>query len=160
MDEKEYNIYISFTGKIFKKFIKYYFNVEELYIKNKDLFNVFSDKDDLNKLNISVNLIDNHFISDNSLVNNVFESFYQNENKKEDEVRLVKKKISVYNNNNIGNQFSNNFLNEIQLRYNKQENKFNNLSIPIKEKEKERDDLLLELKTIKENFLNLNYKES
>ena len=161
MDEKEYNIYISFTGKIFKKFIKYYFNVEELYIKNKDLFNVFSDKDDLNKLNISVNLIDNHFISDNSLVNNVFESFYQNENKKEEEVRLVKKKISVYNNNNnIGNQFSNNFLNEIQLRYNKQENKFNNLSIPIKEKEKERDDLLLELKTIKENFLNLNYKES
>ena len=80
--------------------------------------------------------------------------------KEPNEVRLVKKKISVYNNNNIGNQFSNNFLNEIQLRYNKQENKFNNLSIPIKEKEKERDDLLLELKTIKENFLNLNYKES
>ena len=166
MNEKEnneYNIFIPFYGKIFNKFLKYFFNIEPLYIKNKNLFNTFSNKEKLQPLNISSNIIDKYNIDDknNSLVNKVLDSIYKKDNPINNQAKLVKKKINVYKNenNNSNKNFSNNFLNEIQLRYNQNENQLDNLSIPIKEKEREREDLLKELKILKNTILNLNQKD-
>ena len=158
-ENKEYNIFIPFFGKIFNKFLKYFFNIEKLYIKNKNLFNTFSNKEKIHPLNISSNIIDKYNTDDknNSLVNKVLDSIYKKDNPVNNEVKLVKKKINVYKNeDDNNNNFSNNFLHEIQLRYNQNENQLDNLSIPIKEKEKERELLLKELKILKNTILNLN----